>query len=196
MTPRQQRFVEEYLLDLNAHQAALRAGYSPRSARQIAAQLLRKPEIAEAIGQAMAARAERMRVSADRVIQELARVAFADIGRFLEADGVTLKKLDRIAADDRAAVQEVATAGKTGAVLRLRLHDKLRALDGLARHLGLYGKAARALSPEAVRAQWRADQARMDETRELIISRMIKLVEERQAEEDAAPAGEEEEKVE
>ncbi len=194
MTPRQQRFVEEYLLDLNAHQAALRAGYSPRTARQIATQLLRKPAIAEAIRQAMAARAERMRVSADRVIQELARVAFADIGRFLEADGVTLKNLDRIPADDRAAVQEVATAGKTGAVLRLRLHDKLRALDGLARHLGLYGKTARALSPEAVRAQWRADRARMDETRELIVSRMIKLVEER--EEDAAHASEEEEKVE
>jgi phage terminase small subunit len=152
MTPRQQRFVEEYLVDMNAHQAALRAGFSPRSARQIVTKLLRRPEVADAIRAATDARAERLRITADRVLPELARIAFAEIGRLAEwgPDGVTLKPRREITPDDAAAIAEIAT-GKDGAPTRLKLHDKQRALDGLARHLGLYGRTAgvAAASPEA-----------------------------------------------
>ena len=153
MTPRQQRFVEEYLVDVNAHRAALRAGYSPRSAPQIATKLLRLPEIKAAIAQGMEARAERMRITADRVLQEFARLAFAEIGRLADwgPKGVVLRPRDEVPADDAAAIAEVAV-GKKGT--RLKLHDKQRALDSIARHLGLYGRpAAGALvpSPEARR---------------------------------------------
>ena len=153
MTPRQQRFVEEYLVDVNAHWAALRAGYSPRSAPQIATKLLRLPEIKAAIAQGMETRAERMRITADRVLHELARLAFAEIGRLADwgPKGVVLRPRDEVPADDAAAIAEVA-AGDKGT--RLKLHDKQRALDSIARHLGLYGRtAAGALvpSPEARR---------------------------------------------
>ncbi len=76
MTPRQGRFVEEYLIDLNATQAARRAGYSERWAGDRGWKLLRDPEVAAAIEKAQAARAERTRVSADKVVKELAKVAF------------------------------------------------------------------------------------------------------------------------
>src|SRR5690242_9477216 len=80
LTPRQQRFVEEYLVDPNGHQAALRAGYAPRGARQTVTHLLKHPEISAAIRRGMDDRAQRMRLDADRVLAELARIAFADIG--------------------------------------------------------------------------------------------------------------------
>ena len=93
LRPRQQRFVEEYLVDPNGHQAALRAGYAPKCARQTVTKLLKHPEIAEAIRQGMDARSQRMRLDADRVLAELARIAFADIGNLADwgPDGVTLK---------------------------------------------------------------------------------------------------------
>src|SRR5690348_12161649 len=71
LSPRQRRFVEEYLVDLNATKAAIRAGYSERTARQMAAENLSKPDIQAAIAEAQDARAQRVQISADRVIQEL-----------------------------------------------------------------------------------------------------------------------------
>ena len=150
LTPRQQRFVEEYLVDPNGHQAALRAGYAPRGARQTVTHLLKRPEVAQAIRRGMDARAERMRLDADRVLAELVRIAFADIGNLVDwgPDGVTLKPKQTVSADDRAAVAEVAAgAGRYGAGPRLRLHSKQRALDAIARHFGLYGKTAHRLEP-------------------------------------------------
>jgi phage terminase small subunit len=152
MTPRQQRFVEEYVVDLNAHQAALRAGYARHSARQTVTRLLQRPEVANAIRAATAARTERTRITADRVLLELARIAFAEIGRLADwgPEGMTLKPRQDVAEDDAAAIAEIA-AGKDGGPTRLKLHDKQRALDGLARHLGLYGRTAGWLvkSPDA-----------------------------------------------
>src|SRR6185437_2064081 len=150
LTPRQQRFVEEYLVDPNGHQAALRAGYAPRGARQTVTHLLKRPEVAQAIRRGMDARAERMRLDPDRVLAELVRIAFADIGNLVDwgPDGVTLKPKRELSADDRAAVAEVAAgAGKGGAGPRLRLHSKPRALDAIARHFGLYGKTAHRFEP-------------------------------------------------
>ena len=152
LTPRQRRFVEEYLVDPNGHQAALRAGYSPNGARQTVTKLLKHPEIAQAIRERMDARAERLSVDADKVVAEFARIAFADIGNLVEwgPDGVTLRPKSALSADDRAAVAEVAAgAGKYGAGPRIRLHSKHRALDAIARHLGLYGRTAHRFMPPA-----------------------------------------------
>lgn len=177
MTPRQQRFVEEYLVDVNAHRAALRAGYSPRSAPQIATKLLRLPEIKAAIAHGMEARAERMRITADRVLSEFARLAFAEIGRLADwgPEGVVLRPREEVPVDDAAAIAEVAS-GEKGT--RLKLHDKQRALDSIARHLGLYGRtAAGALvpSPEA-----RKEAARR--ARELLEARFEALAKEKEGE--------------
>src|SRR6516225_616051 len=142
MNPRQQRFVEEYLVDLNGYRAAARAGYAEKGARNIASRLLRKPEIMAAVEKAKEERRERLRITADRVLAELARIAFADIGRLVvsDAQGLSLKNTSDLSPDDLAAVAaiEVSADGKG----RVRLHSKLRALDAIARHLGLFEKAA------------------------------------------------------
>src|SRR5665213_1279037 len=84
-TPKQQVFVAEYLVTLNASEAAARAGYSPRSAHVMGCLLLKQPRIAAAIRDGMAARAARIGVAADQVVAKLARVAFSDIGRDADA---------------------------------------------------------------------------------------------------------------
>lgn len=84
LTDKQQRFVEEYLVDLNATQAAIRAGYSEDTARQIGAENLSKPDIADAIAAAMAERSKRVQVTADEVLRELVDVAFSDVNELVE----------------------------------------------------------------------------------------------------------------
>ena len=80
LTAKQQRFVDEYLVDLNATQAALRAGYSPRSARSIGPELLEKPAVAQAVAAAVGERAGRTGITQDRVVEELSNIAFAQAG--------------------------------------------------------------------------------------------------------------------
>lgn len=77
LTPKQARFVEEYLIDLNATQAAIRAGYSKKTAGQIGDQNLKKLHISKSIQEAQAKRSERTEITQDRVLQELARIAFS-----------------------------------------------------------------------------------------------------------------------
>ena len=110
MTPKQQRFVEEYLVDLNATQAALRAGYSAKTARTIAAENLAKPNIQARISTLKQARSERTQIEADRVVQELARVAFARMGQIATwgPDGVTLHTSAELDEATEAAIQEVS----------------------------------------------------------------------------------------
>ncbi|WP_310731021.1 terminase small subunit, partial [Burkholderia multivorans] len=101
LSAKHQRFVDEYLIDLNATKAAERAGYSKRTAGQIGFELLKKPEIAEAISEAMKAREQRTGITQDRVLRELARIAFFDPRKLFDADGrpLPISELD----DDTAA---------------------------------------------------------------------------------------------
>jgi phage terminase small subunit len=78
VTPKQEAFVREYLVDLNATQAAIRAGYSERTAKQISHTLLGRPEVADAVAQAMKARGERTQITADRVLTEIEHMAMLD----------------------------------------------------------------------------------------------------------------------
>ena len=83
LTAKQQRFVDEYLIDLNATRAAMRAGFSPGSARSQGSRLRRVPHVAKAIQVAMDCRSRRTAISQDRVLEELAAIAFADIQDYL-----------------------------------------------------------------------------------------------------------------
>jgi phage terminase small subunit len=141
LTPKRRAFIDEYLIDFNATQAAMRAGYGERSAHTIGSRLLKLPEVKAALDAAIAARAERTRVTADRVIAEYARLAFADMRRYAEwnEDGIKLRPHTSLSADDAAAVVELAPVGAGGRA-RIKLHDKRAALDALARHLGLFGR--------------------------------------------------------
>ncbi|HHT4400048.1 TPA: terminase small subunit, partial [Pseudomonas aeruginosa] len=87
LTKKQRLFVDEYLIDLNATQAAIRAGYSPRRATEIGYQLLQRPEVAQAIQAAMAERSKRTEVEADYVIRRLREIDEMDVLDILEDDG-------------------------------------------------------------------------------------------------------------
>ena len=140
-TARQRRFVEEYLIDCNATQAALRAGFSARSAQSQGSRLLRRPSVRAAVEKAMAARAERMKVSADRVLEELACIAFSDIREVAiwGPEGLVPRASKNLSEGAVRAGAEVAETGSgTSRRLRVKLHDKRAALEALARHLGLY----------------------------------------------------------
>jgi phage terminase small subunit len=159
LTERQQRFVEHYLILGNGAEAARRAGYSRRSALGIASYLLRRPQIEAAIAAANEERAARTRISRERVLKEWARLGFADPAAILDsaADGsLSLKPLDAVAADDRAAIAAISVAtGKNGSRLSLRLFDKPRALAALGRHLGLDKEAAPEPADPAAAQRWR-----------------------------------------
>lgn len=103
MTKKQKRFAEEYLIDLNATQAAIRAGYSPGTAKSIGSENLTKPDVQACIAKAMAERSKRTGVNADRVVTELAKIAFVNASDVIDADTATLKP--DAAPEDTAAIQ-------------------------------------------------------------------------------------------
>lgn len=156
LTDKQRRFVDEYLIDLNATQAATRAGYSQKTAGQIGEQNLKKLEIAHAIQEAQAARSRRTKVTQDMVLRELAKIGFSDIrkivrwgktelrvtddgddeGEVTEAyHGLALVSADDIDDDTAAAISEISE-GREG--LKVKLHDKKGALVDIGRHLGMF----------------------------------------------------------
>jgi phage terminase small subunit len=140
---RQRRFAEEYLTDFNAYAAARRAGYSERTAALNMTKIKRQPATAALIAALIERRAAPIRAEADRVLAEYARIAFADIGRLADWNHkrLRLKPKRRIAIADSAAIERIdsfgTSSGARGVRLRLTLHDKVYALDMLARHLGL-----------------------------------------------------------
>ncbi len=154
MTKKQKLFVEEYLLDLNATQAAIRAGYSPGTANEQGARLLANVSISRAIAQQMADRSRRTGVNADRVVLELARIAFANAGDLIDAGDATLK--DDASRDDLAAIQsiKVKDLGDMGIEREIRLADKLKALELLGRHLGIFD--------DRLRVDGRLDTGKLD----------------------------------
>lgn len=141
MTAKQRRFVEEYLIDLNATQAAIRAGYKVESAQQIGSENLSKLVIRKAIERAMAAQSRRTGVTADRVIRELARIAFVNPNEVIDTRTGGIRR--DATPDDLAAVQAVKVKEMeldTGSSVEreVRLNDKLRALELLGKHLGMF----------------------------------------------------------
>lgn len=141
LTEKQAAFVREYLIDLNAAQAAIRAGYSAKTAKQMGFENLQKPQVAEAVQKAMDERSKRTEITADNVINELAKIAFSDMRRIAVwgPRGVTFKASDDLAPEDAAAVAEIGeTVTQHGGSQRVKLHDKLQALQLLGKHLKLF----------------------------------------------------------
>jgi len=146
---RQQKFVEQFLLTGIGREAAMRAGYSPANATETACRLRKLPYIAEAIRQGRANEARRSQVARERVLMELARVAFSDIGEVLDwtgDDDITLRPKAEISPHHRAAIAEIAPR-RLGKGPRIKFHNKARALDTLARILGVYDKTVPAVDP-------------------------------------------------
>ncbi len=158
LNDKQKRFVDEYLIDLNATQAAIRAGYSKATARQIASELLTKPDMQEAIQEAQKKRSERTQITQDWVIKRLAALADADIKRVAEwdEDGVRFKPSEELEWEDTYTISEVSlkeTIKETedGKELVLNREKKIKLpsasekkanLELLGKHLEMFGASA------------------------------------------------------
>lgn len=147
MNARRARFVREYLIDLNATRAAIRAGYSPATAGQAGDRLLKNVEVSAAIAAAEQARAERVGIEADRVLEELAAVGFAKLSEVAEWDDerFSLKPSSEIDARPVLEVKQkrrVLVTEEGEQILSeergIKLHDKIQALKLLGQHLGMF----------------------------------------------------------
>ena len=137
MTKKQKKFAEEYLIDLNATQAAIRAGYSPETAGSIGAENLKKPEIKSRIDKAMAERSRRTGINQDRVLQELARIGFAKITDVVDPETAEIRT--DASDDDLACIQSIKIKpNEFGTEREVKLYDKKSALVDLGKHLGLF----------------------------------------------------------
>ena len=143
LTAKQQRFVEEYLVDLNATQAAIRAGYKADNAFQTGAENLRKPNIAKKIQEYMQERSKRTEVTADKVLGELAKIGFSDIRGAFDEYG-NLKRPESWDDKTAAAISsiEVATKnlgdGEVEYIHKIRLWDKKGSLELIGKHLRMF----------------------------------------------------------
>lgn len=145
LNPKQQTFCAEYLKDFNGAAAAVRAGYSKKTARTIAEQNLTKLDIRAEISRLVEARRERLQIDADEVVQTLAAIAFTPISHVVTiANGqATLLDSSQWSSNAHKAVENVRTT-KDGFVVKM--HSKLEALNRLGQHLGLFKDDAQAIA--------------------------------------------------
>lgn len=175
LTPKQERFVQEYLVDLNATQAAIRAGYSEDTAKQQGSRLLTNVDVAERLATKQSKIADKYEVTAERVIRELALIGFANMLDYIKPDGEGSAFIDlsTVGRDQAAAISEftVDVMGGDGeekkAVTRTRfkLHSKQGALDLLGKHLGLFESAGDEALKEGLAALLQSGRKRAAETK-------------------------------
>ncbi len=139
LNDKQKRFAAEYIRDLNMTQAAIRAGYSDKTAYAIGSKLLKKVEIKELIKKKMDERARRTEITADMVVQELAKHAFCNPKAFYNDNG-KLKDVKDIPDEAVVALSsiDVGEESDIGQTTKIRLSDKLKALELLGKHLGIF----------------------------------------------------------
>lgn len=155
LTAKMKRFGEEYIVDLNATQAAIRAGYSEKTAKSIGQENLTKPDLQDYIQELMDKRSKRTEITADMVLKEYAKLGFSNITDYLSVEQklvaidlteegapitdtvqvVRIFETDMVPEDKMRAVAEIK---QTKEGIALKLHDKKGALDSMARHLGMF----------------------------------------------------------
>lgn len=148
LTKKQEIFVAEYLVHLDATRAAIAAGYSAKSASNIGYLLLQNPRVSEKIAAKTGKRLGKLEITADRVLQETARLAFLDPRKFYKDDG-TLKTVPELDDDTAAAlagmdIEEAfqhfapGQAKPTGIIKKIKFTQKIQALELLGKHLKLF----------------------------------------------------------
>lgn len=147
LNPKQRRFVDEYLIDLNATQAAIRAGYSERSARQHADAMLSRPHIAAAVAEAQATRSKRIEVDIDYVVKRMVEIDRMDVLDIM-TDQMNLKPVSEwplvwrqyLSGFDLAEMFEGSGQDRdmVGILKKIKWPDKTKNLELLGRHLGMF----------------------------------------------------------
>lgn len=156
LNEKESRFVWEYLIEANGTTAAIRAGYSERSAYSTANRLLKKADVAAALGAVRRGLEDRTKITVEMVVEELGRIAFSDPGEVAhwDATGVDLFDSDSLPERVRRTIKRVTVKRKRKLEMGIdgrpepweveessfELHDKVSALDRLAKRLGMYEK--------------------------------------------------------
>lgn len=138
LTLKQRRFVEEYFKDSSsARAAAARAGYKEHSARGAARSLLKHPVVQEELEELHNIRKNRLGVTEDRILLEMSRIAFADLGNVVTQDehGNLIINLDSLTSDQTAALSEIS---KSRSGTKVKNYDKLAALVHIGKHIGMF----------------------------------------------------------
>ena len=144
LTPRRWEFVRQYVALGNGSAAARKAGYSERSASSEASRLLKNDEVIEALEYYRASEADRLGVTPESIIGELAAIAFSDFGDYVRiVDGSPIFDMSELPA---GATRAIASIDETSSGVRFKLHDKQAALVTLARSFGLLGNDSPAVS--------------------------------------------------
>jgi len=150
LSAKQKKFCEEYLIDLNSTQAAIRAGYSENTARSIGSENLTKPDIQAYLNSIRSELQNETKITTERVLAEYAKIAFFDIREVYDVDGglTNIKQLDDNSAGALSSVKSMEEWGEDdegnkiiiGTTKEVKVFDKIRALDALGKHLGLFEK--------------------------------------------------------
>jgi len=143
LNDKQRLFCQEYLVDLNATKSAIRAGYSAKTAHSIGFENLTKPEIQDYIQELMQKRSEKTRITAERVLEELAKIGFSNMQDFTDnSNGVV--NINNLDPSKGACISSIETISRTIGegegeitITKLKLHDKLSALEKIAKKFGV-----------------------------------------------------------
>ena len=141
ITRKQKLFVQEYLIDLNATQAAIRAGYSPDTAGGIGGENLKKPDIRASIDKAMAERSRRLGLNQDRILLELAKIALLNPQQVVNLNDATIREdalPEDLAAVASVKVKRFPTKEGEGIEREIKFYDKSKALELAGKHLGMF----------------------------------------------------------
>ena len=148
LTPKQERFVDEYLVDLNATAAAKRAGYSEKSASRIAIELLNKTHVSAAIQARRDKLRGKLEITQEAVLQELASIAFANGTDFVTVTGAGLLCVKATSEVPKNKLPAIAGIKYSQLGIEIKLHDKVRALELLGKHLGVFATGGSAAAAE------------------------------------------------
>lgn len=144
LTARMIRFCDEYLVDLNGTQAAIRAGYSEKTAGEMAFENLKKPQIQAYIKEKQAATAKKLGVTSEMVKLELKRIGFSNVQDYFDGDLIPkdLLEVPKHKARAISSIKKVTTTFEGGATttVEFKLYDKVKALELLGKHLGFFEK--------------------------------------------------------
>lgn len=141
LSPKRERFAQEWVVDLNATQAAIRAGYSEKTAKQQGSRLLTNADVAARVKELQGVVAEKIEITQDMVAKELASIGFSDPRDVMSwgPAGVLLRQSSELTRDQAITVSEVTeTKTKDGGSIKLKFHDKPKALINYGKHIGMW----------------------------------------------------------